>query len=63
MTRVFWIAGLSIAFCVFAGFTALSVVAWITHKHLNQAGGTMLIVNGVAAVFILQELRSRVRGR
>jgi hypothetical protein len=61
MTRVLWIALLLAALIIFTGFTILCVVAWITHKHLNSTGLTMLIANGYAAWFIFGILRTEIR--
>jgi hypothetical protein len=60
MTRVLWIAGLSIALFVIAAFSILCLAALVIHKHLNLAGWTMLVLSTYAAWFIFGRLRCAV---
>jgi hypothetical protein len=61
MTRIFWIIGLSIALLVFSGIVIICLVAFITHRHLNFTGWTMLVFNAIGVRFIFAGLRSAIR--
>jgi hypothetical protein len=63
MTRILWIMLLVVSLFIFAGFTIMCVVAWITHKHLNSTGMTMLVTNGYASWCLLGLLRKEVHER
>jgi hypothetical protein len=61
MTRILWIIGLSIALLVFSGFVITSLLALITHRHLNFTGWMMLVSNAIGVRFIFAGLRSAIR--
>lgn len=61
MTRTLWIIGLSIALLVLSGFVIISLVALITHRHLNFKGWGLLIFGAFAVRFVFDGLRSTIR--
>jgi hypothetical protein len=63
MTRILWIAGLSIALFVFGGWTVVIVYAGISHRHLNSRGLVMLVCNGYVAWITFQYLRHKISER
>ena len=63
MTRILWIAGLSLALVVFGGWTAFIIYAGISHRHLNSKGIVMLAGNGYVAWITLQYLRQKIGER
>jgi hypothetical protein len=60
MKRSLWIAGLSFALLVFAGWTVLIGYAWATRGHLNSKGLIMLFGDGYATWILYQELRLKL---
>jgi hypothetical protein len=61
MTRVLWIVGLSITVFVFGGAALLCIVAFITHRHLNMKGWTVLVLSAYSTYFMFRLLRSAIR--
>jgi hypothetical protein len=62
MVRILWIVGLSLSVLVFGGMTVLTVVALITHRHLNERGWVTLSTSGFITWITIEYLRLKIRG-
>jgi hypothetical protein len=57
MIRRLWIVGLSVAVVVYSGFVVVCLFAFVTQRHLNLRGWTILLLSAYAGYFAFGRLR------